>query len=413
MKRLVFVLSLALILLPVASSMAAGKKKAGDERIEKLEEEVVNLKEKLEKAESDKKGEASTNHPLKIYGLIVLNPTFATAKTTLYGTRNSAAALSSVKDKTANASDGNSWFGLTIQNSRLGIIWTGKEIADNVKASGLFEIDFVNIINNASYGTSPIPRIRHLSFTLEGKNWSILMGQNWDIFSPLNTNSLSIGNNLWYQGNLGFRRPQLRFTYNIPAGTNGKVNLAASVNHPSNTDDLYSGGMEGGIPYGEGLIQYTKGLKYGDLIVAVSGTGGTHRSNGKNKEMWGIAGSINIPLHNYLTLKGEVEWGKDLGDFLTFAGSTGGVKNLGGWGQISSKWHKKFETNIGYGIDDIKKTSIADGSVSRNQIAFGNFKYSPWTPFSIGVEYEYMRTTYKGHGASPAHVVFGNFAYSF
>lgn len=406
-KTIVLLIAISAILLTPSMGRAKG---TYDEKIEKLEKEIQELKEQ-QKSEREKIPQSK--FPIKLYGFVAAQPTWASAKTTLSGTRNSAAAMSSIKDKTANPANGNAWFGFTIQNSRLGLLWTGSDVGKKTKIGGVFEIDFVNIIDNASYGTSPLPRIRLFSFDIWGDRWSLLAGQNWDIFSPLNTKSLSLGNNLWFQGNMGFRRPQVRFTYNFPFGVVNNLKVSASIDHPSNTDNLYAGGAESAYPYGEWQVAYSRKMKYGDFVIAASGVGGVNRLNSKNNKMYGFAGSLNFPVCKFVELTGEFQWGQDLGDFLSLAGTTTKARNIAVWGQASSRWHKKFETNFGYGIDNIQTSKIAAGAVQRNQIVFGNVKYWPVEPFYIGVEYEYMRTNYKMNGASAANALFANLVYMF
>lgn len=407
LKRIFAVLLVAVFIVLPTKSWAGSDT---DERIEKLEQEVEDLK-----AGQEKEGPTvKASFPVKFYGFVAVQPTWASAKTTLYGSRNSAAAMSSVQDKTVNPANGNAWFSITPQNSRLGLNWTGTKVGESTYIGGIFEIDFVNIINNTSYGTSPIPRIRHLSFELWGKRWSFLAGQNWDIFSPLNTKSLSLGNNLWFQGNMGFRRPQLRFTYDIPFADVNNFKISVSADHPSNTDDLYNGGVDSSYPYGEWLLQYSRKMQYGDLIVATSGAAGNNRANNRHGVMWGVAGSLNVPFHKFLKLTGELHWGQDMGNFLSFVGATTRARDIAAWGEISNRWHKKFETNFGYGIDNIQTSKLAAGAVQRNQIIYGNFKYWPVEPFYIGIEYEYMRTHYRmSTPSSAASAVFANLVYTF
>lgn len=393
-------------------------------RIEQLEQEVENLK--AEQAAETKQPETSVGakFPVKLYGFVAAQVFWGSSKTRLYGGNNSTAAQSSVLNGNIGPENNNSWISFTPQNSRIGLDWTGSSVGQNVYIGGKLELDFLNILNTTNYGTSPIPRIRHFYFELWGKEkefkkWSVLAGQTWDLFSPLNTQSLSLGGNLWFQGNMGFRRPQIRFTYQHPWANNNVFKVALAAANPANTDDLIgNGGVDSGIPYGELLVEYDKKMKHGDLTVAVSGAAGRHRRNGNSwSNMYGVAGSLSVPFHKFFKVSGEVQYGQDLGNFLSYDGVGRRITDIAAWGQVSSRWHKMFETNIGYGIDNSDRAKVPAGTgvanINRNQVYFANFKLYPVDAFYWGVEYNYMRTGYKGNGTSDASVVFTNLVYSF
>lgn len=410
MKKIVLLVLIALVL-----AMPAQKVFADDvsDKIDDLQGQINELK-KQDEAVLKKVG---SKHPLDVYGLVAAQLFMGTARTQMYGGLNSVAAQSRVINKNAANGGRHTWFGATPQNSRIGLNWTGSKVSDKLTASGLIELDFVNILNNTAYGTAPIPRIRHLYGDISSSdNWALLFGQTWDLFSPLNSASLSLGGNVWFQGNMGARRPQVRFTYNFKFDDLNSIKTSVSANLPSNTDDLTNAGISSGIPLGEGLVQYNHKMKHGDLIVAASGIAGTNTVNGGYKKMAGVAGSLHIPFHKFLKLTTEIHYGQDMGIFLSYVNSTGnsyGGRNLAIWGQIASQWCDKFDTALGYAIDDIKSSKVATGNVDRNQVAFVNFRYFPVKPFYFGIEFDHMHTNYKDNGASMANIIFSNLVYNF
>jgi len=387
-------------------------------KIEGLQKQIDELKAQNE--EAAKKSYVGSKFPVELYGFIDVQPVMGTARTQMYGGLNSVAVQSRVVDKTTAAGGRHTWFGITPQNSRVGLNWKGSKVSDKLKIGGLIEIDFLNILNSTSYGTSPIPRIRHIYTELFSDTWSFLAGQTWDLFSPLNSASLSMGGNLWFQGNMGFRRPQARFTYNFNLDDINKFKVAVSANLPANTDDLVSSnGITSGIPLGEALVQYARKMKYGDFVLALSSVVGANNNAGNYSKIAGVAGSLVVPFHKYLKLSGEVHYGQDLGIFLSYANSAGngsnsfGVRNTAAWGQITSQWCEKFDTAAGYAIDMVQSSKVLAGNVERNQVAFANFRFFPVKPFYVGLEYNYMRTNYRGNGSSPANVIFSNLMYYF
>lgn len=415
MKKLLMITLVLTLLLP---SMVSWAEKSLDQKITDLEKQV----EELKAAQTEQKEKVvKAKFPVELYGFVAGQVFWGSARTQLYANtdnqRDSFVAQSSVMDRTVLKID-DSWIGLTPQNSRLGLNWTGSKVSKHLTLGGKLEMDFLN----PTGGASPRPRIRLYYLTLSGKVWSLLAGQQWDSFSPLNTNSLSLGGNLWYQGNLGFRRPQLRFTYDFPFATDNNIEVQVAVNNPSNMDLITNVGNESSIPYFSGLLQYTKKMKYGDFLIAASATGGAHRQNNIYDKMWGIAGSLSVPLHKFLKISGEVQYGRDLGNYLTYAGTTRNIKSFDAWAQISSRWHKMLETNIGYGIGNLPRSKVTANNTAfanmlngiyRNQNIFANFKFYPVEPFYFGVEYNNMRTGYRGNGTSTAQVIMSNFVYTF
>lgn len=429
-KFLAILLALAFAAAP-AEALAKRKGKRNkyynmNKRIEMLEQEVQDLKAQQEELKQQPQSAVTSKYPLEVYGFVAAQVFWGSTKTRLYTANptNATAAQSSVLNANAGASNNNSWLSFSVQNSRIGLNWTGSQVGNNIYMGGKVELDFLNVYNNLGAGTSPIPRIRHIYMDFWGsekdfKKWAVLAGQTWDIFSPLNTKSLSLGGNLWFQGNLGFRRPQIRFTYQHRWSDKNIFKVAVAATHPANTDDLINNsGIDSGIPYGELLLQYNRNMKYGDLVIAASGTAGRQRRGGATwATMFGVAGSINVPVHKFLQISGEIQYGQDLGNFLTYAGTGLSNRNLCGWAQISSRWHNMFETNLGFGIDNIDKANIAagtgPGNINRNQNYYANFKLYPFKSFYWGVEYNYMRTGYIGNGTSDASIVFTNLVYSF
>lgn len=412
MKKIALLFLLATIVMLPIKSWATD---SVEDRVQKLEQDIEELR--TLKAGKDKEA-IKSKFPIDLYGFIAAQLFWGGAQTQLYTTgTGSIVAQSMVSDRTLVPND-DAWFGATPQNTRLGLNWTGSKVSEKLTLGGKLEIDFLN----PGGGASPRPRIRLCYLDLSGENWMLRAGQDWDVFSPLNTRSLSLAGNLWFQGNLGFRRPQLRFTYQVPFADVNAFIFTAAVNNPSNLDTTITNGNTSSVPYGEASIQYTRKMKAGTLVAAASGIYGTQRNTGTWDKVWGIAGSLSVPFHKFLQLDGEFQYGKNLGDFLTYAGTTREIRSISAWAEISSRWHEMLETNAGYGIDNLQTSKVTfhntsaalmTNGINRNQVIFANFKFFPVKPFYIGVEYNNMRTQYRGSGTSTANIVFSNLVFTF
>jgi len=74
------------------------------------------------------------------------------------------------------------------------------------------KIDFFSALG---FDTNVNPRLRLAYASLAVNNFEFRFGQQWDLFSPLNPNTVNVNANLWYGGNLGFRRGQIQIGYKI------------------------------------------------------------------------------------------------------------------------------------------------------------------------------------------------------
>jgi hypothetical protein len=103
----------------------------------------------------------------------------------------------------ATGSDTNA-VSFTAQHTRFGLKGSGQ--SGDITMGGLIELDFFVIAANAN--AKPRMRLAY-AWCDPLKGLQIRAGQQWDLFSPLNPTTNNTNANLWYDGNYGFRRPQL------------------------------------------------------------------------------------------------------------------------------------------------------------------------------------------------------------
>src|SRR5688572_1654720 len=117
-------------------------------------------------------------------------------------------------------------FNMHAKLTRFGFDVTGPSIdaLGGAKTSGKIEMDFYG--NNSSESRAAI-RMRHAYLKLAWENSAIFAGQREDVISPL----FPVVNGdfvMWNAGNLGDRRPQLRYEY-YPKMGDGQVFLQAMI----------------------------------------------------------------------------------------------------------------------------------------------------------------------------------------
>lgn len=364
----------------------------------------------------------SSKVPMKFYGFISGEFLWTNSQLSSFGTLDNTPAsynrnitgFNRVVDETIDGNN-DAAISATVQNTRFGFAldpydFNGKNFSVNAR----LELDFWST-NNMNISTV-VPRIRLAYAGIGQKHWRFLAGQEWDLLSPLNPATLNLGGDLWQQGNLGFRRPQLRFTYMHDVGEASGLEGAVSANLPGNTMSLDDNGNSTGLPMFQGRVGYWHTLPAGKMWIYLSGAYAQHRNavaSAPRVNNWGLALSLDVPIHKYLKPMGEFHYGFSLGSLLTLASDTRRQRFLAAWGQIKSEWLSWLETNIGYGIDTLNTAQVPANFIKRNQVGFGNILFKPFKVFVIGLEYNYLRTTYQGTGASEANVALTNVLFYF
>ncbi|MFY9144510.1 MAG: hypothetical protein WAN95_03640 [Bacteroidales bacterium] len=101
---------------------------------------------------------------------------------------------------------GQSAISFTGQHTRLGLKST---VGNKVKVGGLVEIDFFGGPADANTKI----RLRQGYASIATGGFEARFGQQWDLFSPNIPNTVNTNGNMWYNGNMGFRRGQIQLSY--------------------------------------------------------------------------------------------------------------------------------------------------------------------------------------------------------
>lgn len=94
--------------------------------------------------------------------------------------------------------------------------------------SAQFELDFVDF-NKSTPTTQMNPRLRIAAVTYSWDNQKVVIGQDWDLFSPVNAFTFNYVGNYFLAGNLGFMRQQFQYLRTVADyELAGAVGLATS-----------------------------------------------------------------------------------------------------------------------------------------------------------------------------------------
>ena len=117
-------------------------------------------------------------------------------------------------------------FNMTANQTRLGLNFSGPS-AGAVQTTGKFEVDFYG---NGAAENKPglLLRKAYLKLAWPEADFSILAGQDSDLISPLFPSTVSY-TICWWAGNLGYRRPQIRFTKGVDLGGDASMTVAAAL----------------------------------------------------------------------------------------------------------------------------------------------------------------------------------------
>lgn len=301
---------------------------------------------------------------------------------------------------------------LTASATRLGLNFSGPEGA-SAQAAGKVEVDFFGSGTEVAAGF----RLRqaYASVAFPDKGFTLLAGQTWDVVAPLNPPTLDAGI-LFYSGNLGARRPQLRLTESqVIEGAKFELAAAAlrdvGVQGPSASQvdtgrsaNAPAGQARLGVAIPVGLGKQTLNLGIGGLYginQVFAATGDTSI----NLDSKAIAADLEAPFADQASVAGEIYQGANLGNYSGTIGENvlanatlskySTYKGWGGWAALRLKPSAVWLANLGFGVDQVtNKTGLPTTAQTRNDTVFANVAYLVTPVTKIGLEYGHTETTY-------------------
>ncbi|MBK7875402.1 MAG: hypothetical protein IPJ77_06570 [Planctomycetes bacterium] len=319
--------------------------------------------------------------------------------------------------------------------SRLGFDFDGGSVESlgNAKVTGKIEVDF---FNNGLAGQSESRsalRMRHAWLRMAWDRVSLLAGQSNDIISPL----FPIVNSdlvMWGAGNLGDRRPQLRFEYAPPASETGFIAQAeiglsgADDNADLDTAGTYGAGFRDGETSDKPTLQARVANRFelgkGKAEVGVW----AHRAwehpdtsfAGENRfdsEAYGL--DVNLPVYEDIVgFKAEWWTGKNVDDvrggiFQGINRTTGDeIAAKGGFAELSYKVSDHLTSYVGFSNDNPDNADVGAQGRAENVIKYAALRWN-YKPLSFGLEYLDWTTKYVGLTDGDDNRVAGFLQYSF
>ncbi len=423
-----FTLCLTLIFFMAYDISAEIPADALEKRIDHLEKELKELKRLLQqqnetaqetkaRPQKEASGSVSRRFRFKSYGYIKMDAAHDDSETN-YGN-----FVLYIPNEGSARND--SEFHMTARETRAGLYIEAPEF-DGWSTRGRLEIDFFG--DGTEHENKAAPLLRHAVLEMRKGNFGVLAGQTWDIISPLNPTTLNYSV-AWAAGNIAYRRPQLRATFQMPLNENNRLNYALGifrtaglVNADLDSDDRNDGDDAGSPTVQARIVYATKDLTSGESIFGLSGHYGEEdidfAAHSKKIESWSVNGDFKIPFFDQWCLSGEIFLGSNLDDY--FGGilqgvnmvARDGIQSVGGWAQLKYRCNEQWQSNAGFGIDDPNNSDLNDEMRSRNMVFYVNGLYNILPPVTIGVEYSHWQTQYKAMGAGIDNRIQTSFIYN-
>jgi len=322
-----------------------------------------------------------------------------------------------------------SQFNMTANQTRLGLkLNTGDRYKIITRAR--VEVDFYG---DAPAQNKPALLLRHAYLELEWPKARVrlLAGQTTDIISPLvpPTINYTVG---WWAGNIGYRRPQIRYTQQFGDDIGYRSTLALGITRNIGHDGPYDVGDTGeadGGPVAAGRFAVIGPMAAGRTgSVGISGHYGTEEydldqyGGGVNLESWSLNVDLTLPLAEWLTLKAEAFFGTNLDAYLGGIaqgitvpddGEPYEIDATGAWFNIGMNPGPKLDVNAGASIDDPDDEQLLPGDRSKNTTFYGNMWWNFTKATKLGFEVSQWDTAYLDEPNADAMRYQTSFVFSF
>jgi hypothetical protein len=305
-------------------------------------------------------------------------------------------------------------YNVDAKSTRLGIDLVGPPIPalGNAKVTGKVEIDFQGQFLTRN---KPGVLLRHAYVEAKDDEYRLLVGQTWDVISPLAIPTLNYtaGSAV---GNLAYRRAQFRGERYYGLSDTFLVTLQGSINANVVTDFVSdpattTSADPGPYPDFQARAAFTLGERTGpDAHPIVLGVGGHYGIQSfdfrtppidLNKQVltYSLATDLVLPITHRFGVQSEFFTGFNLSNYM--GGILQGVDRVthegihatGGWIDIYFDWLPNLHTHSGFAIDKPLEKDMTSGRI-RNQMIYTNVIWDANKYLQFGLEVDVWETQY-------------------
>ncbi len=309
-------------------------------------------------------------------------------------------------------------FTLDVRRTRLGIDVSGPRIwaFGCAESGGKVEIDF-----HGSFVTENKAGVllRHAYWETKDDHFRFLVGQTWDVISPLIPGDLAYSV-LWGQGNIGYRRAQVRYERYFDIGCHDELIVQTSINQNIVNDFATTTGVHresSGWPVLEGRVAWTNhapAWAEGPATLGFSGHVGEQGfdfttvgppplnlppADDVRVKTWSANVDLKVPLTKHTGIQGEAFYGYNLSTFLggivqgVCPCTRSGIHSRGGWIDVWHEWSPCSRSHVGYGVDDPDNNDMYFGR-GYNSVIFLNYSRDITKFLIVGAELTYNKTLF-------------------
>lgn len=302
------------------------------------------------------------------------------------------------------------------KGTRLGIDVAGPRLAcfGCAKSGGKVEIDFEG---NFTIENKPGVLLRHAYWEVKNDNFRLLMGQTWDVISPLYPKCIMYSV-YWGAGNIGYRRAQLRYERYFTLTDAWKLEFQGALATDAVQDFATGTNAANGDHSGWPIIEMRVGTQIGrcnPISFGVSGHVGEEifdfaGADDTARPTWSINADLKVPITDRLGFQGEFFTGTNLKTFLggiiqgvNVGGTNDSIRSTGGWVNAYYDWTPRLHSAVGYTVDDPVDADIttANGRLY-NQAYWGNVTYDVTKKFMLGLEVGQWKTLFTDRAPGEA-----------
>lgn len=292
----------------------------------------------------------------------------------------------------------------------------------NATVSGKIEVDFYNTATSESRAAL---RMRHAYMKLGWTQAAITVGQLGDLIAPL----APVANNdmvMWNAGNLGDRRPQIRFEFLPSFGEGNRLAIQGMIGQTGAVDgqSLDGGtgpaahdGVDAAVPTLQGRLGLTaktwveaKSLDIGVWVHSATEALPEGAAEIAGEDEWtssAVGFDLKLPLHDKVSIEAEGWSGKNLDDVRGGIGqgvnttaddpSLGEeIESTGGWAQLTLQPAAVYAISIGGNFDDPEDHLPEAGARDKNTVIYLANRITPGGGVTIGLDYLNWKTEFTG-----------------
>ena len=303
-------------------------------------------------------------------------------------------------------------------NFNIGQSRYGMDIKANEQLTGRIELDFVNF-DKASPSTAALPRVRiaKIEYSMS-EGLTIMAGQDWDLFSPVNPHTFNFVGNYFQGGNSGFMRQQLNLKCRSES-----TEVAVGLGSPGNNNDRGDASVElTELPVLQARLTY--------LIDPKNklGTGALYNRRGYilgndviRRSVLGYTLFADLEFSPMIQFRTEGYYGRNLNDSgaLTLSNGTANQtqNEIGGYATTKINLDAKLSVFGGVGIAKVLNdedvaisvvsssagiTQSVNNSITENKQIKAGIAYKPQPELTTYIELARFITNYRAVGSDLA-----------